>query len=342
MEKTFNKKNLLELRKMSIEEVRQYYMAFRRYEYEIDAPIKWMDLKRRLHFLVSLILKIDKILNFRTAVVLGDKRIKTKKPVIYACTHIGRYDIESAIERIGEQAWFIMGDPGETYRNLNGVILRLNGVSWFEMGEDEACKFDAHTVNVRQTKILKAGGKELCFPEAAWNVDPIKPVGDLNPGVVKRAIRSGAEIVPVAIEQYRGKHIKHYYLNFGKNIDLSGAKIELAEQLSEQLREDMAGLKWEIWEKKGNTARIELPESWEDGFEQFIDSIMCDTENGYTLEEIERTKYKKNILSDEFIANPDEVFEYLEHLIPNKNNAFLFRSINSNEVRRNSKVLKKI
>ena len=161
-------------------------------------------------------------------------------------------------------------------------------------------------------------------------------------GVVKRAIRSGAEIVPVAIEQYRGKHIKHYYLNFGKNIDLSGAKIELAEQLSEQLREDMAGLKWEIWEKKGNTARIELPESWEDGFEQFIDSIMCDTENGYTLEEIERTKYKKNILSDEIIANPDEVFEHLEYLIPNKNNAFLFRSINSNEVRRSSKVLKKI
>lgn len=339
MEKNeFSKKNLLELRKMSIEEVQKYYMEFRRYEYETDAPIKWMKLKKRVHFLVRLILKIDKILSLRTAVVLGDKRQKTDKPIIYACTHIGRYDIESAIERIGEQAWFIMGDPGETYRNIDGVILRLNGVSWFEMGDDPEHRFDAHTVNVRQSKILKAGGREMSFPEAAWNVDPVIPVGDLNPGVVKRAIRTGAEIVPVAIEQYRGKFLKHYYLNFGKNIDFSSAKIEDAEELSEKLREDMAALKWEIWEQKGNAIRKELPNFWEEGFEQFIDSIMCDTENGYTLEEIERTKYKKEA---SVIVSPEEIFEHLNHLIPSKNNAFLFRNIDNNQIRRDSKVLKK-
>ena len=153
----FDTKNLLELRKMKLEELEKYYRDLRRYECENNLPIKGIELRKKTYSIVKLILKIDKILNRRTVKIVGDQRSKTDKPKIYACTHIGRYDIESAIESVGESAWFIMGDPGETYRNLDGLVLKLNGVSWFDMDD----KYDAHTVNVRQKKILMQGGNEL-------------------------------------------------------------------------------------------------------------------------------------------------------------------------------------
>lgn len=333
----FEYKNFFEQKKMNQEELNQYYRALRKHEYETNAPVKGINLRKKIYCLVNFALRMDKIFSGRTVKKIEDKRVKTTKPRIYACTHIGRYDIESAIEAIGEATWFVMGDPGETYTNFNGLILRLHGVSWFDMGDDEECKFDAHTVNVRQKKILTAGGNELCFPEAAWNIDPVLPVGEIHPGVVKRAIETGAEIIPVAIEQYRGKHLKHYYVNIGKNMDLAGKTFDDVDEIAQELRANMAALKWDIWEKKGFTLRNQIPLLWEDGYEDFIDSIMCDTENGYTIEEISRTKYQSE--NSKNIVTPEEAFEHLHHLKINKNNAFLLRGIEKNELA--PKVLKK-
>ena len=121
----FEYKSFFEQKKMNQEELNQYYRALRKYEYEIDAPIKGIQLRKKIYCLVNFVLKMDRIFSGRTMKILDDKRIKTEKPKIYACTHIGRYDIESAIEAIGEATWFIMGDPGKTYTNIDGVLLRL-------------------------------------------------------------------------------------------------------------------------------------------------------------------------------------------------------------------------
>lgn len=265
-------------------------------------------------------MKIDKILNLRTVKVIGDLRTKTERPKMYLCTHIGRYDIESTIEAINESAWFIMADPGETYRNFDGLMLYLFGVSYFDL--DENYKFDAHTVNVRQRKILSQGGNEFSFPEQAWHLDPILPVGEINPKAVKRAIETNSIVIPVGIEQYRSKHLKHYYVNIGKNLDFEGATFHDIARISKEIRDNMMLLKWQIFEKYGQDLRKNLKENWEEAYQDFINSIMCDTENGYTIEEINRTKYKSN---KEMIDKPGEVFEYMNHLIPSKDNAFLLR-----------------
>ncbi len=321
----FQYKSFLEQRKMAIEELKKYYRELRKYEYYKDEDIKGIEIRKKIYFLVRFILKIDKLTKLRTVKIINNQRIKNDKPRIYACTHIGRFDIESAIESVGESAWFIMGDPGETYRNLDGLVLRVNGVSWFDMGDDEELRFDAHTVNHRQLKILGQGGNELSFPEAAWNIDPIIPVGELNPGVVKRAIAKNADIIPVGIEQYRGKYLKHYYVNIGKNMDLTGADVADKYEIAEELRSRMAGLKWDIWEQYGHTSRSELPELWADGYDQFIESIMCDTENGYTIEEINLTKYhRKDLIIQE---KPDEVFSYLSKINMRPETAFMARDI---------------
>jgi hypothetical protein len=334
----FKKKNYLELKKMPLEEVRKYYMELRKYEYETDAPIKGLEIRKRTYLLIKYLLKLDKIFSLRTTKVIKDERINCNKQTIYATTHIGRYDIETSIERIGKQAWFIMGDPGETYCNIDGIILRINGVSWFEMGSDKDKKLDAHTVNVRQTKILSSGSNELCFPEAAWNLDPVLPVGEINPGVIKRAIITKANIVPIGIEQYRGKILKHYYINIGKNIDTSKYTIDDVDYLTKYLKEEMIRLKWEIWETYGKTKRKDL-KAYDTEYQEFINSIMCDTENGYTIEEIERTKYKNP--NKEKVPTSDEVFKHLGEITPNKNNYFLFKNMTEESRKRQAKVLKK-
>lgn len=291
----FVRKNYLEILRTEQSELESYYRELRKYECENDLPVNGIEWRKKTYQIVKLFLAIDKLINLRTVKVVGDERTPVDNTKVYTCTHIGRFDIESAIEALNEAAWFIMGDPKETYKNLNGLILRLYGVSWFDMGDGEEFKYDAHTVNVRQQKILLNGGNELCFPEQAWNLDPIIPVGEIHPGPIKRAIKAKSVIIPTAIEQYRGKFLKHYYVNLGKNIDVSGATLKDVDEITEYVRSEMTKLKWEIWEKYGFEKRKNIAEDWEQAYNDYIDSIMCDSENGYTIEEIERTKYRKKV-----------------------------------------------
>ena len=307
----FEKKNFWEQRKMALFELNKYYREYRKYEMMQDLPVEGISLRKKIYFLIRFILFLDKLFSRRTVKIIGDQHILNDRPKMYLCTHIGRYDIESALSSIGESAWFIMGNPGKTYIDLNGLILRLNGVSWFDM-----LKLDAHTVNVRQTKILSQGGNELSFPEQAWHLDPVYPVGDINPAPIRRAIKTNADIVPVAIEQYRGQFLKRYYVNIGENMNIQGANVEDAAGIAREVRQKMMDLKWRIWEKKGQTKRALLDKDWLFAYADFINSIMYDTENGYTIEEIENTQYKpKTDLSPRTILRREMDKGMVKHLL---------------------------
>lgn len=327
----FEYKSLLAKRKMTLEELKLYYRELRKYDCENNIPIKGIEIRKKIYKLIQLILKIDRLISKRTLTIIGDQRTSTDKTKIYAATHIGRYDIESAIESIGEATWMIMGDPGETYRNIDGLLLRIHGVSWFDM-ED---RYDAHTVNVRQKKVLSNGGNELSFPEAAWNIDPIKPMGDVHPGIIRRAISTNSVIIPIAMEQYCQNNKLNYYVNIGKVLDYTGAQISDAPELAEELKEYMASLKWDIWEKYGQCSRKDLHESWTDGYKEFITNIMKYTENGYTIEEIEKTKYI-NPLKEKF-EEPVNAFSYLTNLSITKETAFIAKDILEQKVINNEK-----
>lgn len=71
-----------------------------------------------------MILKIDWLLSSRNLNLFDDKRSDNiSNGKVYASRHVGRYDIESAMEAINDQIYFVMGDPEETYRNLEGFFL---------------------------------------------------------------------------------------------------------------------------------------------------------------------------------------------------------------------------
>ena len=125
----------------------------------------------------------------------------------------------------------------------------------------------------------------MIWPEGAWNITENEVVMKLYTGAVEMAIRSGADIVPIAIEQYG----KSFYVNIGKNISLDkSTDLNEKRKLSDDLRDILCTLKWEIWEQFPIIPRSSLPENMR---QIFVETIMSETANDYTIEEIERDRF---------------------------------------------------
>lgn len=88
------------------------------------------------------------------------------------------------------------------------------------------------------------------------------------------------------------------------------------QALTDYLGDVLCTLKWEIWEQTAPVARASLPEN---AAEEYLESIMCQSENGYTVEEIIRTRFHPKETSQ------TEAFAFLKKLRPCRENAFLLR-----------------
>ena len=69
----FKKLSLFEKRNMAIEELVKYYAEYRKYEFDLGKQLEGIELRKRIHFLIKLILEIDKTLSKEKIVIVGDK-----------------------------------------------------------------------------------------------------------------------------------------------------------------------------------------------------------------------------------------------------------------------------
>ena len=152
---------------------------------------------------------------------------------------------------------------------------------------------DRKIAKERAIELLKNKGNLLIFPEGAWNLSPNLPVMKLFSGTVKMALETGAEIVPIAIEQYE----KRFYVNIGENIKITDRGATSVQYYNEKLRDAMATLKWEIWEYQGIKKREECPTE-----EEFIAEIMGRSDYVYKVEDVYETMYR-----DKTITEPEDV-----------------------------------
>lgn len=141
---------------------------------------------------------MDRKVSKETVSVINDERMITDKPKIYACTHIGGNDIQRVFEVIKEHAYLFLGDPKGLYKDISGLLLFLNGVINMEIKD----KTDRFIDKKRAIELLNKNGNLLIFPEGAWNITPNLLVMDLYKEAVLMARETGADIIPVAIEQY--------------------------------------------------------------------------------------------------------------------------------------------
>ena len=306
---------------MPLPELRAYYRGKRKCEFDENRPmglqIKFR--KRTRPLILGLLSFYFKFLNIEF-VKMGEPCVEDDGPYIYACTHNYRLDFEVCFMAIRKSCWLFMGDPNETYKNFDGFLLWLNGVILMDTDYREDCRIGKETA----IRLLQQGGSLLIYPEGAWNLSENLPVQKLYEGTAEMALRTGAKIIPMAMEQYG----KRYVINTGKSLDpkeydgylkpsKSTSLKEGKRNLTDDLRDALAALRWDIWEKEPVMQRKKLPE---DSSERLHREIMEQSENGYTEEEIERTRFHDR---DENAMKEAE--SCLDRLIPNSENAFLLR-----------------
>lgn len=284
MEK-FEKKSLLELKRMSLVELNKYMSDKREYEYNNNIPLNYdaIETRKRIHFLVTTILKIDRIIDAHEKItIMNDLRTRKEEGQIYACTHIGGNDVHRLVEAINDSSYIFFGDPGVAYTDPVGFLLYMNGTIYVHTRE----KLDRKIGYERAVELLNHGGKLIIFPEGAWNIDTNLPVAKTFKGATRMAYETGRDITPVAIEQYGNEFI----VNIGENYKVDSNNYNEAEE-RDKLRDKLATLKWDIWETRDLESRDTIEIVSEHDFAQRIVDLLSD-HYGYDLQGVYDTRYQ--------------------------------------------------
>ena len=309
----FSKISWLDRQKCPIEDLVIYHAERRKEQFAQGKKLRGIKFRQRIYPLVKLILKIDQLLSHEKIIIIGDQHTRNPGiPTIYACTHIGGNDIQRAFQVMNDPAYLMLGDPGILYRMPIYWGLKLNGVIPLETTDRE----DRKIAYARAIELLNAGGNLLIYPEGAWNVSPNLVMMKTFTGTVRMAQETGAEIVPIALEQYG----KTFYFNVGKNYRIPKGNPKSTDELNSDLRDTLATLKWEIMEKQGILRREDVPTDHLDVFQAEIVG-RCNYGYGFSLQDALNEAFH-----DKHIYSPEKVFAHLNDLIPSKENAFLFRN----------------
>lgn len=164
---------------------------------------------------------------------------------IYVVNHSNKYDMPMASEVIKEHTFVLVGR--QQLNLADWVCFRLNGVIYVDR-KDRASRQNAK--EAVQCRIQE--GQNVClFPEGTWNLSPSKPMLPLYWGVIDIARVTGRPIVPIVLE-YRG-HARWGSIMYVSDTDSKQDKIE-------ELSDNMATMKWKIWEMFPVIFRAEICE----------------------------------------------------------------------------------
>lgn len=294
----FEYKSFITKQKMTLAEITEYYLSLRKYEHQKGIALTDPKYRDKIHFILYSLIKLSRILSGEKIVIVNDKHHKTYNPTIFASTHVGGDDVQIAFEAIKERAHLFLGDPNDIYQRIEGLLLHLNGVICLETRDKE----DRQIAYKRAIELLKMKKNLLIFPEGAWNVSANLPVMKLFNGTTRMALETGAEIVPMALEQYD----KTFYVNIGENLSFPQSSVITVNDYTSILRDALATLKWEIWEKYGQCHREDIPAHYEDSF---VTSIMNRSDYAYDVNDIYETLYV-----DKKITRPEDVWKGISEI----------------------------
>ncbi len=301
--------NFFQRLRLSTSELEQYYIKVREERFNNGTLFRGIKIRDMIHPLILLGLYTIHFIKGQKIKIIGDLREKpTNKPVIYAATHIGWDDIEMIITAITDRVYLLFGDPGAFYKSFTGCMLDLNGLICVDLNS----KIDRFIGKESCVKCLEKGQNILIFPEGAWNLTESTPVMPLYAGTAEIALRTGAEVILVAIEQYG----KEFVINIGKNISFKDYSLDDKNIVTDIIYEKLSGLKWDIWCSKPNELRSGISDNYREKWLQEAEQQMQET---YTLKDVEEQRFHTK-----FERETEAIKKDLENIKPNKNNAFLF------------------
>lgn len=240
--------------------------------------IRW---RKAIRPILRIVLKVMRKAAGQTIEIMSTKYPSTDRPIVYAVSHIGKFDFERVNEIIPNHFFVAVADYKVMYGNINGIFMYLTGVVWI----NEKSRQDRNNSKQIMTSILRQGDNILIFPEGTWNLSENEIIRDTSFGAVHCALEANAIIVPIAMEQYdkrfvinvggcldpmviarKYSKIKYSELNDDKKEDKEAA-IQIRTETNRILRDAMATLKYEIWEKEGVAKRIDISNNY---WEEFI------------------------------------------------------------------------
>lgn len=304
MEKEFNKLSLIEKRKLSIEELCQCNRELRKYRVETNQQITGINSKKLVHPLINFLIEGRRVISGQTVTsyksvydkvekLKSEKPIvkelkKIKEPIIFAITHTGKYDIEIVNEVIRLPYYLLSDDEEYMYRTIDGYITELNGVIYVDSDYPDDLRVGKETA----IKVLKQGGNVMWFPEGIWNLSPNQMVLPCKYGIIDAALEADAVIVPIAIDQKD----KDFHVNVGAAMYPSRFKYVDKIEAINRLRDQLATLKWQIWEQFNIELRANIPRDY---YEKFVAERIAEWPF-FTKEAIDKRVFKpSNMMSFE-------------------------------------------
>lgn len=233
-----------------------------------------------------------------------------KQPVIFAATHGFREDCEHTVIMAGRQAYILNGSLSQIFKSFDGITAWLVGMVIIDRTDKES---RASSID-KLVRVLKLGSSVIMYPEGTWNKSPNELVSGLFPGIYDVAQKSGALVAPIAT-----------YRNGKKAYGITEEAFDICQYGREEgiqiLRDKMATMQYELMEKYGVANRDAFPygEAADKYWTNYIDGLMAEVEF-YDYEVELNTKYRPK-----GITSPKDAFAFMEDLVPNKNNLFLFK-----------------
>lgn len=283
-------------KKLTHEELVSYYTNLKNYYKSINNSQKFIRLKKILH---PMLLSIMRTTVKYEMELFGDFP-KITYPVIFAVNHTNCHDVPAVSDVIKSHCYILAGS--ENLEMIDKVMFNLNGVVFINR-KDKKQKKDSKDEVI---KLLVEGNNVLIFPEGTWNTSENKIMLPLNWGIVEIAKKADVPVVPIVIEYMENV----YHANIGEPI-----KFDIAETKSdgiERLRDSMATLRWQIWEKYSNARRDEVS----------LEKFNVELKKSFNeYKKLDRFYEQQLILKDGI--SYDEAFAHLKVIKYDQNNAFL-------------------
>jgi hypothetical protein len=181
------------------------------------------------------------------------------------------------------------------YGNINGLFLKANGVIYIDV-EDRQDRENSRQMMLR---VLNSGDNMMIFPEGTWNISENEIIKDIHFGAVDIALERKTVIVPIAVEQYQSRFVINigdifdpneiknkitdipYSTLSSENAVQKNIKYRIKQTATMELRDRMATLKYQIWEREGIEHRENIPHDY---WQRFIEE-RCKEWPGYNMDD---------------------------------------------------------
>lgn len=227
------------------------------------------------------------------------------KPTIFAVNHTNSCDGPVSARAISKafhrRSWFLAGK--QRLWVSDRIWLFLNGTIWV----DRRDKADMRTAKDTMCAYLKNGQAITWFPEGTWNLTDNLLMLPMKWGIIDVAISAGAQIIPTIIDYDRAAATAT--VSFGQPMtpDINTDKAAATRDL----RDAMATLRWEIWEKNPPLSNYDRGALRADIYAALEEYPPIDWAG------------EQDAIYRPYIS-PEEVFSPIDRLTARKETAFLF------------------